>query len=41
LPRAKTGADQAYKEFKVANFYDETMKHRYVLCRLPELRGVC
>jgi hypothetical protein len=30
LPRAKTGADQAYKEFKVANFYDETMKHRYV-----------
>ncbi len=30
LPRAKTGADQAYKEFKVANFYDETMTHRYV-----------
>ena len=30
LPRAKAGADQAYKEFKVANFYDETMKHRYV-----------
>jgi hypothetical protein len=30
LPGAKTGADQAYKEFKVANFYDETMKHRYV-----------
>ena len=30
LPRAKTGADQAYKEFKVANFYDETMEHRYV-----------
>jgi len=30
LPRAKTGADQSYKEFKVANFYDETMKHRYV-----------
>jgi len=30
LPRATTGADQAYKEFKVANFYDETMKHRYV-----------
>jgi hypothetical protein len=29
LPRAKTGADQAYKEFKVANFYDETMQHRY------------
>jgi len=30
LARAKTGADQAYKEFKVANFYDETMRHRYV-----------
>ncbi len=30
LPHAKTGADQAYKEFKVANFYDETMEHRYV-----------
>jgi hypothetical protein len=30
LPRAKTGADQSYKEFRVANFYDETMDHRYV-----------
>ena len=30
LPRATAGADQSYKEFKVANFYDETMKHRYV-----------
>jgi hypothetical protein len=30
LPRAKTGADQSYKEFKVVNFYDENMKHRYV-----------
>ena len=30
LPRAKTGADQAYKEFRVANFYDENMEHRYV-----------
>jgi Uncharacterised protein family (UPF0236) len=30
LPRAKTGADQSYKEFRVANFYDETMEHRYV-----------
>ena len=30
LPHAKTGADQTYKEFKVANFYDETMEHRYV-----------
>ena len=30
LPRAKTGADQSYKEFKVVNFYDENMEHRYV-----------
>lgn len=30
LPRAKMGSDQAYKEFRVANFYDETMEHRYV-----------
>jgi hypothetical protein len=30
LPRARTGADQSYKEFRVANFYDETMEHRYV-----------
>jgi hypothetical protein len=30
LPRAKTGADQSYKEFRVVNFYDETMEHRYV-----------
>ena len=30
LPRATAGADQTYKEFKVANFYDETMTHRYV-----------
>jgi hypothetical protein len=30
LPRAKRGADQSYKEFRVANFYDETMDHRYV-----------
>ena len=30
LSRAKTGADQSYKEFRVANFYDETMDHRYV-----------
>ena len=30
LPRAKTGADQSYKEFRVANFYDEALEHRYV-----------
>ncbi len=30
LPRAKVGADNAYKEFKVAYFYDETKKHRHV-----------
>jgi hypothetical protein len=30
LPRGKLGADQTYKEFRVANFYDETMDHRYV-----------
>ena len=30
LPRAKGGADQSYKEFRVAHFYDETMEHRYV-----------
>lgn len=30
LPRAKAGADQSYKEFRVAHFYDESMRHRYV-----------
>lgn len=30
LPRAKTGADCAYKDFKVAYLYDEDKKHRYV-----------
>jgi hypothetical protein len=30
LPRAKAGADQSYKEFRVVNFYDESMTHRYV-----------
>jgi hypothetical protein len=30
LPRPKSGSDQPYKEFRVAHFYDETMKHRYV-----------
>ena len=30
LPRAKIGADCAYKDFKVAYLYDEEKKHRYV-----------
>jgi hypothetical protein len=30
LPRAKVGADNAYKEFKVGFLYDETKRHRYV-----------
>jgi hypothetical protein len=30
LPRLKAGADNAYKEFRVVHFYDETMKHRFV-----------
>jgi hypothetical protein len=30
LPRPKCGADQAFKEFKLAVFYDEQQKHRYV-----------
>jgi hypothetical protein len=30
LPRAKTGADNAYKDFKVAYFYDEDKSHRVV-----------
>ncbi len=30
LPRAKTGSDNAYKEFKVGYLYDETKDHRYV-----------
>ena len=30
LPRAKSGADCAYKDFKVAYLYDEDKKHRYV-----------
>lgn len=30
LPRAKLGADCAFKDFKVAYFYSEEMKHRYV-----------
>jgi hypothetical protein len=30
LPRAKAGADQSYKEFKIVTFYDETQEHRLV-----------
>lgn len=30
LPRAKMGADCAYKDFKVAYLYDEEKQHRYV-----------
>jgi hypothetical protein len=30
LPRAKAGADNAYKEFKVGYLYDEPKKRRYV-----------
>jgi hypothetical protein len=30
LPRARQGADQPYKEFRIVNFYDESQEHRYV-----------
>ena len=30
LPRAKVGADQKYKEFKIVAYYDETQEHRIV-----------
>lgn len=30
LPPRKTGADQPYKEFKIATFYDEQQERRYV-----------
>ena len=30
LPKAKVGADQRYKEFKIVTFYDQTQKHRHV-----------
>jgi hypothetical protein len=30
LPRRKTGADQAYKEFKIVTYYDDTQDHRLV-----------
>lgn len=31
LPRAKRGADQRYKEFKIVTYYDEPKTHRLVL----------
>lgn len=30
LPKAKAGADQKYKEFKIVAYYDETQDHRIV-----------
>jgi hypothetical protein len=30
LPKAKPGADQGYKEFKIVAYYDETQEHRIV-----------
>jgi hypothetical protein len=30
LPRAKAGADQRYKEFKIVTHYDDTQEHRLV-----------
>lgn len=30
LARLKAGADNAYKEFRLVHFYDESMKHRFV-----------
>lgn len=30
LPRAKAGADNAYKDFKIGYLYDESQRHRYV-----------
>jgi len=30
LPKAKPGADQRYKEFKIVTYYDETQDHRHV-----------
>jgi hypothetical protein len=30
LPKAKLGADQKYKEFKIVAYYDETQEHRIV-----------
>jgi hypothetical protein len=30
LPKAKPGADQRYKEFKIVTYYDEAQEHRHV-----------
>jgi hypothetical protein len=30
LPRAKAGADQRYKEFKIVTYYDQEQQHRHV-----------
>jgi hypothetical protein len=30
LPKAKPGADQRYKEFKIVTYYDDTQEHRHV-----------
>jgi hypothetical protein len=30
LPKAKHGADQRYKEFKIVTYYDQTQEHRHV-----------
>jgi hypothetical protein len=30
LPKAKPGADQRYKEFKIVTYYDQTQEHRHV-----------
>ena len=30
LPRARPGADQRYKEFKLVTYYDQTQEHRHV-----------
>jgi hypothetical protein len=30
LPRARAGADQRYKEFKIVTFYDQGQEHRHV-----------
>jgi hypothetical protein len=30
LPKARPGADQRYKEFKIVTYYDETQAHRHV-----------
>jgi hypothetical protein len=30
LPRLKAGADNAYKEFRIVHFYDESLKRRFV-----------